>query len=68
MTGKEKARKQMSAIIAVALTAAMVAILMLALFGKDEYARFLPMVVFLSGLMGLVNYLNASEDEDEEYL
>ena len=55
-------RQDLSAIVAVAGAISIAVIMLLALFESEEYAKYLPAVVWLSGVAGLVFYL-ADEEE-----
>lgn len=61
MTRKEIA----TATVAVLAASAMVVVVALTLLKSEDYAKYLPLVVFLSGMAGVALYFVAEEEESE---
>lgn len=57
-------RQDLSAIVATAGAIAIVVIMLLVLFKSEEYTKYLPAVVWLSGVAGLTLYHFDKEEDD----
>ena len=58
-----KSRKDLPAVVPIIAAIAIVIITLLALFESDEYAKYLPMVVWISGAVGFICYLGEGEED-----